>query len=115
MIITGLIPRVQWEMPRAVSSAVMSSRPCESQTTEKRSKISPDKPIIEERKNSLVPMPADRDVCSDAKATAKHPLHNVVLVTSPDHDDVSDVLEELEDLWEALQKRATHSWTTHEQ
>ncbi|KAL5263868.1 hypothetical protein ACHWQZ_G005071 [Mnemiopsis leidyi] len=35
-----------------------------------------------------------------------HPLHNVTLVTTPkhSHDDLSDVLEEVLDLWAALHK-----------
>lgn len=34
----------------------------------------------------------------------EHPLHNVTLVTSPEHDDESDIQEELEDLLEAWER-----------
>ena len=38
-------------------------------------------------------------------ARALHPLHNVTLVTSPpEQDDVTDLLEELLDLWNSLHK-----------
>ena len=36
--------------------------------------------------------------------TTQHPLHNVTLVTSLPGDDMSDILEELQDLWTALIK-----------
>ena len=41
-----------------------------------------------------------------AQPPSTHPLHNVTLVTTPSHsqDDLSDVLEEVLDLWTALHK-----------